>query len=499
MTSLVAIQSVDALTLAPTVVVALGALAALIAELITRRGQLALVIGLAALLAAIPLALAASGEATLCAAPDQAAEQCAYVVGPLSVALQLVVLAGAVVVLLMASADISARAVPGGEFVFLLLASASGAALVPATNDLVTLIVALEVVTVPTYALVALRRSEPRAAEAAMKLFVYSVASVAVSLYGIALLYGATGSVSFPTLFDIARETDPSPIAVAGLVMVLAVIAFKVAAVPFHAWAPDTYQAATIPVAGYLSVVSKAAGIAALLLVTWVFGGWSQVWAPVVAALAAATMLVGNLVALRQRVAVRLLAWSSIAQAGYILVPLAAVTGDVSWGPVAFTAVVGYLVAYAAMNLGAFAVVAVVARLDSADRVTDYRGLAYRRPWLAVSLAFFLACLAGLPPGLIGLLVKVDVLAVPAVAGVWWLAGVMAVATVIGLAYYLTWAAQLFMRPAKAASAGSRASEFPLRPARSNWPALIAVGLCLVATVTLSIAPSWALGLVERL
>ncbi|HUV48481.1 MAG: NADH-quinone oxidoreductase subunit N [Actinomycetes bacterium] len=483
------IQSIDLLTLAPTFVVALGALAALIAELVTRRGQVAVAVGLVALLVAVPLAIAASGEQTLCTGADST---CAYVVSPLSVALQLIVLGSSAVVLLMASADVTDRRVPGGEFVFLTLCSVSGAVLIPATNDLVTLIVALEVVSLPIFALVALRKDEPRAAEAALKAFVFSIASVAVSLYGIALLYGSTGVVAFDQLAMVASVSAPTPLATAGLVMLLAVVAFKIAAVPFHAWAPDTYQGATVPVAAYLSVVSKTAGFSALLLITWTFAGWSQVWAPVVAVLAALTMLVGNLVALRQRQAVRLLAWSSIAQAGYILVPLAAVAGSVVWGVGVTGAVVGYLVAYAAMNLGAFAVVAVVASRMGAVTLDDYRGLAWRSPWLAVALAFFLASLAGLPPGLIGLLVKVRVLIVPVDAGLWWLAAVMAVATVIGLAYYLTWAAQLFRRP--------RSQPTPAVPALSSrWTSSVAVVVCLVVTVLFSVAPSLALGLADRL
>lgn len=487
------IQSIDLTTLAPTIVVALGALLALVVDLLARRGQIALAVGFVSLVVAVPFTLAASGDRTLCTSGDVATSQCAYVVDPFSVALQLVVLGGTMIVLLMASADVASRAVPGGEFTFLILASASGAVLIPATNDLVTLVVALEVVSLPGFALVALHRREPRAAEAAVKAFLYSVAAVAVSLYGVALLYGDTGVMTFPDLHVAASAEGPSAIATAGLVLLLAVIAFKVAAVPFHAWAPDTYQGATIPVAAYLSVVSKAAGFAALLLVTWTFAGWSEVWAPVVAVLAAATMLVGNLVALRQRVAIRLLAWSAIAQAGYILVPLAAVSGSIEWGTLATTAVIGYLVAYAAMNLGAFAVVAVVSRLDGLETIQSYRGLGRRRPWLAVCLAFFLACLAGLPPGVIGLLVKVDVLAVPIAGGVWWIAAVMAVATVIGLAYYLTWAATLFRSAPPLTSIGTR------RPARSNLPSLVAVAACLALTLLLSVVPSLAIGLVERL
>ena len=390
------IQSIDLMTLAPTLVVAVGALAALIAELVTRRGQVAVAVGVVVLLLAVPLAVGASGEQTLCSGTDRF---CSYVASPLSAALQVIVLVSGAVVLLMASADVTGRRMPGGEFVFLTLCSVSGAVLIPATNDLVTLIVALEVVSLPTFALVALRKDDPRAAEAALKAFVFSIASVAVSLYGMALLYGTTGVVGFDQLAVAASVSEPTPLATAGLVMVLAVIAFKIAAVPFHAWAPDTYQGAAVPVAAYLSVVSKTAGFSALLLITGTFAGWSQVWAPVVAVVAALTMLVGNLVALRQRQAVRLLAWSSIAQAGYILVPLAAVAGSVAWGVGVTGAVVGYLAAYAAMNLGAFAVVAVVSRGIGAASVADYRGLAWRSPWLAVALAFFLAALAGLPPG----------------------------------------------------------------------------------------------------
>lgn len=485
------IQSIDLLTLSPTLVVAVGALLALVAELVTGRGQVAIGVGLAALVAATPFAVLASGEQTLCNGTDAS---CAYVVSPLAVALQLIVLVSTAVVLLMASADVADRTVPGGEFVFLILCSAAGAVLVPATNDLVTLIVALEVVSLPTFALVALRRGEPRAAEAALKAFIFSIVSVAVSLYGISLLYGTTGVVAFEQLAAAATLTDPTPLGTAGLVMVLAVIGFKIAAVPFHAWAPDTYQGATVPVAAYLSVVSKTAGFAALLLVTWTFAGWSEVWAPVVAVLAGLTMLVGNTVALKQRQAVRLLAWSSIAQAGYILVPLAAVAGSVGWGPGVTGAVIGYLVAYAAMNLGAFAVVTIVARRAGAELLADYRGLAWRSPWLAVALAFFLASLAGLPPGLIGLLVKVRVLVVPVDAGVWWLAVVMAVATVIGLAYYLAWAALLFRRPETAGDEGLTG-----RLAVGSRTQAVAVAVCLALTVVFSVAPSLALGLVDRL
>jgi NADH-quinone oxidoreductase subunit N len=478
------IQSIDLLTLLPAIVVAGGALLALVVDLVVGRGRLTLAVGLVALLVATPLTVAASGQSTLCGGTAA----CAYVVAPATVALQLIVLFGTALVLLMSAAQLADRTVPAGEFVFLLLASASGALLVPATSDLVTLVVALEVVSLPTFALVALRSGAPLAAEAAAKAFLYSIASVAVSLYGVALLYGTSGVVTFAELAAWADSTEPSPLATAGLVMLLAVLAFKIAAVPFHAWAPDTYQGATVPVAAYLSVVSKVAGFSALLLVASTFASWQEVWAPVVAVLAAATLVVGNVVALRQRLAVRLLAWSSIAQAGYVLVPLGALAGSVRWDAGVVAAVIGYLAAYAAMNLGAFAVVEIVQRRTGGEALEDYRGLARRSPWLAVSLAFFLAALAGLPPGLIGLFVKVRVLVVPVDAELWWLVGVMAVATVVGLAYYLHWAALLFRRPEVETE----------RLQRAGRPAQLAVAAALVVTVVLSVVPSLALGLIDR-
>lgn len=476
-------QSIDLLTLSPPLVVAGGALLALLADLLTRRVAVVVGIGLVALLLAAVLSVVEQGS-TLCAAHGV----CAYdTTTPIAVPLQLVALGGTLLVLLMATPDLYDRRVPTGEFAFLLLASASGAALVPATTDLVSLIVAIEVVSLPTFALVALHRRQPRSAEAALKIFLFSVSSVAVSLYGIALLYGTTGVVTFEALHQASSATEPTPLAAAGLVMVLAVLAFKVAAVPFHAWAPDAYQGATVPVAAYLSVVSKTAGFAGFLLIGSTFRDWSQVWAPVVAVLAVVSIVIGNVVALRQRDAVRLLAWSSIAQAGYVLVPLGAMIGSVAWGPVVWDATIAYVAAYAAMNLAAFAVVAVVARRAGLASLAEYRGLAWRSPWLAVSLALALAALAGLPPGLIGLFVKVRVLAVAVDGEAWWLVAAVVVGTVIGLAYYLSWAAQLFRRPEAEVE----------RLDVASWPARIAVATTLALVAVLSVAPSLALGLAE--
>jgi NADH-quinone oxidoreductase subunit N len=489
------IQSVDLWVMAPTIVLALGALLALLVDLfVAGKGKAsrsaAGLTAVAAVVAATALLPQSVDEVTLCAG-----QNCAYAVGALTIAIQLVVLVGTITVLLLSLVTVDDSRTPSGEYYFLLLASASGAMLVPAVTDLVTLLVAIEVVSLPTFALIAMNRGDRRSGEAALKAFLYSVASAAISFYGLALLYGSLGTVSFGPISLLTANTEPTPIAAAGLVLILAVVAFKAAAVPFHAWAPDAYEGAPVPIAAYLSVVSKAVGFAALIQIVASFATWEQIWAPVVAALAILTMVFANVIALRQKGAVRLLAWSSVAQAGYILVPLAAIVGGLTGAASALPAVIGYLVGYAALNLGAFAVVTIASRKMSGRTgllIADMKGLAWQSPWLGLTLAFFLAGLAGLPPALIGLFIKVQVIAVPVSTGAWIVVAVMVLATVTGLAYYLRFAAALFSRPAHARFDRSHLGI-------TAGPAHVALGAMLVLTIVLSVAPSLALGLLDRL
>jgi len=488
----VGIQSVDLWVMAPTIVLALGALLALLVDLfVSDNGKAsrsaAGVTAVVAVVAATAFLPQSADSVTLCAG-----QNCAYAVGALTLAIQLVVLIGTATVLLMSLVSVNDTRTPSGEYYFLLLCSAAGAMLVPAATDLVTLLVAIEVVSLPTFALIAMNRGDRRSGEGALKAFLYSVASVAVSFYGLALLYGSLGTVSFVPLSLLAANTEPTPIGTAGLVMILAVVAFKAAAVPFHAWAPDAYESAPVPIAAYLSVVSKAVGFAALIQIVATFATWEQIWAPVVAALAILTMVFANVIALRQQGVVRLLAWSSVAQAGYILVPFAAIVGGLAGADAALPAVIGYLVGYAALNLGAFAVVTIASRGRKGLLIADLKGLAWQSPWLGLTLAFFLAGLAGLPPALIGLFIKVQVIAVPVSTGAWVVVAVMVLATVTGLAYYLRFAAALFARPAE--STFNRA-----HLGVSAGPAHVALGAMLVLTIVLSVAPSLALGLLDRL
>ena len=392
-----------------------------------------------------------------------------------------IVLFGTAVVTLIGTAAVREARTPQGEWHFLLLCSATGALTLAASRDLVTLLVALEVVSLPAFALAGLRRGDPRAAEAAMKFFLVSVVSTAVTLMGISLLYGVTRSVFLDGIAAaVANGVGPSSVLVVGSLLTIVGLAFKVAAVPFHMWVPDTYVGAPVAVAAYLSVVSKAAGFVGLMLVLGVaLPGLADSWAPVVAVMAALTMTVGNVLALRQDHAVRLLAWSSVAQAGYILVPFGAVRpGAVG---LALSGSLGYLAVYAFVNLSAFAVAAVVGTRHPEQRLSDYRGLVAEEPGAGWPLAFALVALAGLPPGVIGLLAKVVVF--DAASSVTWLVVVMALNVAIGLVYYAKWLRELF-RPA--VSPGASTYDVP------NGVG-VAIGMTFVAGLIFSVLPGWLL------
>ncbi|MFG3346945.1 NADH-quinone oxidoreductase subunit N [Streptomyces sp. NPDC048018] len=490
------VQSVDWLAIAPPTLTAAVAVAVLVADLFVPAARRQLlgwtaVAGLAASLLLL-LPLRGADRSTFCLTADTQVRACSYTVDQFTLVIQFLVLAGALVTALLSLADTRDR-LPAGEYWFLLLSSAAGAALLPASRDLATLVVALEVASLPAFALVGLRRGDRMSSESALKFFLSSVTATAVTLLGVSFVYAATGTLH---LTEVAQRLGDVPgqlqtLAQAGVVLTLVGFAFKTAAVPFHFWVPDTYVGAPLPVAAYLSVVGKAVGFTGLILVTVVaFPSYADVWGPALAALAALTMTAGNVAALRQVStrawsAVRLLAWSSVAQAGYLLVPIAAAaySSDDQIG-----ATVAYALMYAVVNLGAFAVVAVVARTHPEARISDFRGLYATSPAAALALGFFLLNLAGLPPGIIGLFAKVTVFSTAVDAGLGWLAVIMAVNVVIALYYYLRWTALLFRAPRTAPEGEPRTSRAGV-PA----PITLAVALTAVAGVVLSGYPQFAL------
>ncbi|MFE5872613.1 NADH-quinone oxidoreductase subunit N [Streptomyces roseifaciens] len=490
------IQSVDWLAIAPPTVAAVVALAVLVADLFLPEARKPLlgwfsVAGL--LLAGVALLPLLDGDrSTFCLTGTSAGRHaCSYTADDFTLVIQLLVLGGALLTALLSMSAVRDEELPEGEFWFLLLSSAAGAALLPASRDLATLVVALEVASLPAFALVGLRRGDRRSSEAALKFFLSSVTATAVTLLGVSFVYAATGTLHLTEVAAKLGHVDPrlDTLAQTGVALTLVGFAFKTAAAPFHFWVPDTYVGAPLPVAAYLSVIGKAVGFTGLILVAVVaFPAYSGVWGPALAVLAAVTMTAGNVAALRQRPerahsAVRLLAWSSVGQAGYLLVPIAA-AGYADDPAHAIGSTVAYALMYAAVNLGAFAVAALVARTSPRNRITDYRGLYARRPLAALALGFFLLCLAGLPPGVIGLFAKVTVFTAAVDAGLGWLAVVMALNVVIALYYYLQWTAVLF-RPAEGATETA--------PVRIPLPLGAAITLTAVAGIALSGAPQLVL------
>ncbi|WP_374105913.1 NADH-quinone oxidoreductase subunit N [Streptomyces sp. AC495_CC817] len=494
------VQSVDWLAIAPPTVAAVVGLAVLVADLFTDDRRKALlgwvsVTGLAvSLLALLPLLDA--DRATFCLTGDP--DVCSYTADRFTLVIQFLVLGGALLAALLSMTALKddRKNLPEGEFWFLLLSSAAGAALLPAARDLATLVVALEVASLPAFALVGIRHGDRRSSEAALKFFLSSVTATAVSLLGISFVYATTGTLYLTQIADRVENVDGQlhTLTQAGVVLTLIGFAFKTAAVPFHFWVPDTYVGAPLPVAAYLSVVGKAVGFSGLILVTVVaLPSYADVWGPALAVLAALTMTVGNLGALRQGAtraysAVRLLAWSSVGQAGYLLVPIAAAAyaDDTADAEKAVGSTVAYALMYAAVNLGAFAVAALVGRTKSLNRLNDYRGLYASSPLSALLLAFFLLCLAGLPPGVIGLFAKVTVFSAAVDAGLGWLAVVMAVNVVIALFYYLQWTALLFRAPEGDTAAAPR-------PHRVPAPLTLALALTGIVGIALSGAPQLVL------
>jgi NADH-quinone oxidoreductase subunit N len=362
-----------------------------------------------------------------------------------------------------------------GEYYFLLLSSFLGMLTISSSRDLLMLFISLELVTAPGWLMAGLRKRDPRSNEASLKFFLIGILSTAVMLYGMSLIYGVTGSLK---LEDIAGQLggEGQPVAVAAVLLVVAGFAFKVSSVPFHFWAPDTYEGSPIPVAAFLSVASKAAGFAGLLQLMFLgFRPLAEFWAPVFAVLSVLTMTVGNLIALQQRQVVRLLAYSSVAQAGYMLLPFALV--GLGADSLAFESAVLYILIYAVMNLGAFGVVLALAREAPGALIADFAGLGRRALPLAVAMAFFLLSLAGIPP-FAGWLAKFRIFQAAVAADQAWLAVVMVVNSVISLYYYVAIVRQMFFVDLPDA-----------RPLRAPVAVTAVVAVAAVAVVVVGVYP----------
>jgi NADH-quinone oxidoreductase subunit N len=354
------------------------------------------------------------------------------------------------------------------EYHLLMLASLLGMLVLASARDLIVLFLAFELMSIPLYVLTGFAKREPAPIEASLKFFLVGSVSSAVMAYGLSFVYGATGSTSLAAI----AKAPASPLLTLGLVAVLAGLAFKIAAFPFHMWVPDAYEAGPTPFVAWLSVAPKAAGFVTLFRVYFEgVGDRALVWAPAAAALATVTMLGGNLMALPQTNAKRLLAYSGIAQVGYMLVGLAAASASGT------AMILFFLVAYVFGNMGAFLVVEAVARSEGSEAISAFRGLAQRSPLLALAMLLFLLSLGGIP-FVAGFWAKLYVFWAAAERGLYWLVLVGAILTVVALFYYLLVARSMYIE------APARAGRVPVAPALA-WALLC----CVLGVVVLGVYP----------
>ena len=475
-------MTIDQVSLLPLYAASGTAVLVLLMDLLVARRVVtmgALVLGSLAT-AVLAVVAGSTRPPTFCAAGE-----CSWIPSPVAVVSAVVFAALTVGVLALSAPSLRLGIAPAGEFCFLLAASMTGGVVIGYAGDLITLIVGLETLTLPLYLLVGLRRFAPgepvttTGASASITFFLISVISTAIALLGAALNYAATGALHLTHLID--GLGPMAPVANVGAALLVIGLAFKVAAVPLHAWAPPTYEGAPLPIAAYLSTASKLGGIMALAAVVSHLD-----IGPITAALAVLTMTVGNLVALRQTRMVRLLAWSSIAQAGYILAALAL-------GAAGVAAAVAYAVFFMVLEFVAFGVVVALRQPgDDGGELLAYRGAGRRSPWSAAALVLAFAGLAGLPPGFAGLFAKVTVVDALIDQGWGWLALIVALNAVVGLAYYVRAAANLYATPPKVGIAVVdpdllEAATHPRLPV--GRPVAVAIAGAAVVAVVLGFAP----------
>jgi NADH-quinone oxidoreductase subunit N len=395
--------------------------------------------------------------------------------------LNLVILTAAALAILFSVEYVERIDLAQGEYYTLLLLSTTGMMLMAAAINLMTVFLALEILSIALYVLVGLNRAERRSGEAALKYLLLGSFASGFLLYGMALNYGQVGTTSLAGVRDhlLSSGGEVSPLLMVGLGLMIVGFGFKVALVPFQMWAPDVYQGAPTSVTAFMSVGAKAAGFAALGRVAlYAFGDLQGDWVWILAALAALTMTVGNLAALRQTNLKRMLAYSSIAHAGYVLVGVAA------GSEAGIRAVLFYLLAYAFMNVGAFAVIVAASRfagmVGDGETLDDLAGLAARKPGLAAAMALFMLSLAGVPP-LAGFMGKLYVFGAAVQADLTWLAILGVVNSVISAYYYLRVVVFMYMREGVPEEAGAAPVCLALQ---------VGVGVASLAVVALGLWPA---------
>jgi len=355
-----------------------------------------------------------------------------------------------------------------GEYYALVIVATLGMSLMASAADLVMLYLAIETTSIPLYVLAGFLKQDDKSTESGLKYFLFGAMTSTVMLYGFTLLYGAAGDTNLYRLADrMLAGAIPVVFIVGAAVLVLVGFSFKVAAVPFHFWTPDVYEGAPTPITAFVSTASKAAGFAVLLRVLLaVFPAVAPYWVSLLAVVAAVTMTLGNLLALSQKNIKRLLAYSSIAHAGYALI------GVVALSQFGAGSMVFYLGAYVLTNLAAFAVVVVFARAAGSEEIADYAGMSRRSPGLALAMLVAMLSLAGMPP-LAGFVAKFFVFAAAVQSGLVWLAVLGVLNAIIGLYYYLTVLKVVYLYR----------SEHEDKPIALAPPQALALGICVLGII----------------
>ena len=424
----------------PFLIVSVWAILLLLIDLfIANKGRTAALAALG-LAAALVVVIVSFGS-------DQVAFDGMIVADSFSDFLQIVILAAAILGIAVAYDYLRRMDMERGEYYTLMLFTVAGMLLMSIAGDLILIFLAIELLSIPLYVLSGFARPEKSSEESAMKYFILGAFSSAFLVYGIALIFGATGTTNMAGVAQsIARDQANLTLLIIAVPMLLVGLGFKVAAVPFHMWTPDVYHGAPSAAVAFMSVGAKVAGFAALLRIfIAVLPELAQAWGPVVVAISAATMIWGNIAAIAQTNIKRMLAYSSIAHAGYILMALAAAS-DPSVADEAVSAALFYLFAYLFANLGAWAVVLALERTEGRGLlIEDYSGLGARRPALALAMAIFMLSLIGLPPT-VGFIGKFLVFGVAIEAGLVGLAIVGVVTSLISAYYYLRVVVMMYMR-----------------------------------------------------
>jgi len=397
----------------------------------------------------------------------------------LTVAMGLICIVGAAVAVVLSMRSDTEATVGSGEYHSLMIFTVLGMAVLIAANDLVTVFAGLELLSIPLYVLCASELRRERSLESGLKYLIVGSVGSATLLYGSALLYGAAGTTSFDGIAAHLTGSDMigDPLLLAGIALLVVGLAFKASVAPFHQWTPDVYEGSPTPVTSFMAVATKAAAFGfAVRLLTGPLLPAIDDWQPILAALSVVTIIVGNFGALGQESVKRLLAWSSVAQAGYLL---AGITVATSLG---IQALVFYMIAYAVMTIAAFAVVTEVERTgQDADRIAGFAGLGRTRPALAVAMTISMLSLAGLLAGFFG---KVELINALTDGGFTWLAIVLVLGSLVSFGYYLKVVAAMWL--------GDTDAE-PNKSARRAPEAVVVAALAAVVILALSIAPTWPL------